>query len=68
MARRMRVASTRSNNRKTVQIANKYAVYIARQESAEIDNALFTLNRIQSASQQKSAAKVAVCANIVAQK
>ena len=68
MARQMKAASIRSGNRKTVQIANKYAVYMARQESAEIDNALFTLNRIQSSTQQKSTAKVTVRACIVTQK
>lgn len=68
MARQMRGASTRNGNRKTPQIANKYAVYMARQESVEIDNAVFTLNRIQRSSRQKSTATITVRACIVTQK
>lgn len=68
MARQMRMASAKNSNRKSVQVTNKYAVYMARQESAEIDNALFTLNRIQCSSQQKNTARVTVRASIVAQK
>lgn len=68
MARQMRMANPRSPQRKTMQVTNKYAMYMARQESIEIDNALYTLSRIQGSSQQKNATRVTVRASIVAHK
>lgn len=68
MARQMKMTSAkRMNNRRTIQANNRYAVYMAKQESAEIDNALFTLNRILDSSQQKTVTRVTVRTNIVTQ-
>lgn len=53
---------------KAMQITNKYATYIAKQENAEIDNAVLTLNRIQCPSPKKSDTRITVRACIVAQK
>lgn len=65
MVRQMRMTGVRSNHKKTIQVANKYAAYMARQESIEIDNALFTLNRIHNATQPKNKTKVIVRTAIV---
>lgn len=53
---------------KVANISNKYGVYLAQQESREIDNALFTLSQIQPAVIQVEKTVKPLHTHILAQK
>ena len=54
--------SKKCNDKQIVKVVNKYAVYLANQESREIDNALQTLSIIQK---RKNNDKIIVRAHMI---